>query len=196
MQVPYPFLALAACSGCAIAGQTHGAIIYVDIEDRITDRLPVNLDLDQDGAVDFFAFRTEEVGVSVAGTGDNGVMKLTPTSAFISYLIDGSVIDERGPYRSSGLLAQVFCEEGGCAWFGPFTQVNDPGYVGVEFLIDEMTHFGWIQIGVSRVSGVATIFDFAYESEPGRQILAGNVPAPGGSVALLTGLLAITRRRR
>jgi len=196
MRVPHLFLALTACSGCAIAGDARGAIIYVDIEDRFTERLPVNLDLNQDGATDFFAFRTEDVGVSVAGVNDNGVQKLTPTSAFISFLVAGTVIDDRGPFGGSGLLAQVFCEEGGCAWFGPFTQVNEPGFVGVEFLIDEMTHFGWIQIGVSRINGVARIFDFAYESQPGVPIVAGKVPAPGGGVALLAGMLALGRRRR
>jgi hypothetical protein len=195
MRVPTSFHALAALTVCAAAARAQAVVVYVDIDDKITGVLPVNLDFDGDGAVDFFLFRSEEVGVSVAGARDNRVLGPTPTSAFVAYLVEGTDIDDAGPYATSGFLARLFCESEGCTWFGPFTQVTEPGYIGVEFLIDEMTHFGWIRVGVSRVNGVATIFDFAYETQPDTPIMAGELPAPGGAM-MLAGLVALRRRRR
>lgn len=195
MRGPISLHAIVGVTAYAVAAAAPAGIVYVDIEDASAERLPVTLDFNNDGSVDFFVVRTEDIGVSVAGIGDNEILRLTPTSQFATYLVDGSVIDDGGPYGTSGFLAQVFCEQGACAWFGPFTQVNDPGFVGAKFLIDGMTHFGWIQIGVSRVSGVATVFDFAWETLPNTPIAAGQVPAPG-SAALLAGLVALRRRRR
>lgn len=55
-------------------------------------------------------------------------------------------------------------------------------------------NYGWIE--VERHGMNFTAFAWAYETEPGVPIVAGQVPAPGGAVLLAVGLVAASPRRR
>ncbi|MFG0275988.1 MAG: hypothetical protein ACF8QF_13130 [Phycisphaerales bacterium] len=183
---------------CAIACfDARAEVIYVDIPDRTVDRIPVQLDLDMNGAMDFSVFRTDNVATSIFGTNENNLTRRDSGSQFASYLVAGDGIGPGPGYDQLALLAQEICESGGCSWFGPFPQSGQTGFVGVEFLIDGATHYGWIRLHVARVSGVATIFDYAYQATPDVGINAGQVPSPGAVAGFgFAGLLAGTRRRR
>jgi hypothetical protein len=62
--------------------------------------------------------------------------------------------------------------------FGDWGKNPTNTYLGVKFLIDGETHYGWVRLAVSSgVTGIeATIIAYAYETEPNQQIEAG-VPA-------------------
>lgn len=84
--------------------------------------------------------------------------------------------------------------------FGEFID-TDPltwRYVGVKFERNGATHYGWVALnGYSRVGESIYVHGWAYESEPGVGLIAGQVPEPG-SVFLLAGAglgLAMRRRR-
>ena len=70
-------------------------------------------------------------------------------------------------------------------------------YLGVEFDIDGATHYGWVEVESSEFFLLARVHRWAYESEPGAPILAGQIPEPSGLVLVLAGvLLAWPRARR
>ena len=69
--------------------------------------------------------------------------------------------------------------------------------MGVEFYIGDNIHYGWINLVVAEFIPYAEIYGWAYESEPGKPIIAGAVPEPStlALFALGGGLLAAKRRR-
>lgn len=188
---------IAFCLSCAPAG---AEIIHVDIEDFVVDRRSLSLDINNDAVNDFLIFKSSgDFGKTITQGLDETrrVVTDSPGSSFAAFLTDGDVISESSPFAQAGWLAQERCESdgGACAWFGPFTRLNEPGFIGVEFLVDDLSHFGWIRAEASRVSGVATIFDFAFETRPGVSIRAGQIPAPASAWLFAAAALA-TRRRR
>ena len=84
--------------------------------------------------------------------------------------------------------------EGGVGCFGNFRGGRD--YLGIEFKISGGTHYGWMQIESSRFTTGALIIDWAYESEPGIGIFAGQIPEPSAALLTLIGLSLVCFRRR
>lgn len=50
------------------------------------------------------------------------------------------------------------------------------GYVGFEYLIDGEICYGWFRIKVNTDGNGFTVLDYAYNTEPGAQIITGNTP--------------------
>lgn len=74
--------------------------------------------------------------------------------------------------------------------------VGTRGFIGMEFLISGEIHYGWIDLD-NYNWWQSEIHGWAYESEPGKPIIAGAVPEPSAAffaAASITGLLV--RRRR
>lgn len=74
--------------------------------------------------------------------------------------------------------------------------VGTRGYIGVEFLIEEQVHYGWIELS-NLTWWQSEIHGWAYESEPGKSIIAGAIPEPGAAilVALASCALGFHRGR-
>lgn len=68
---------------------------------------------------------------------------------------------------------------------GPFWETN--AYLGVSLIINETTHYGWIQIDNPNAFPGGTITGFAYETTPGVGIVAGAVPEPSSLILFLIG---------
>lgn len=77
--------------------------------------------------------------------------------------------------------------------------VGARGYIGIEFRIDGQIHYGWIDLSNSTW-WQSEIHGWAYESEPGKPIIAGAVPEPSAAclaaMALVGGVLLRRRRGR
>lgn len=58
------------------------------------------------------------------------------------------------------------------------------GYLGVRFQLEDGWHYGWIYAGGDSIS--LKVFSYAWETEPGKGIIAGAIPEPA-----TTGLLAL-----
>jgi hypothetical protein len=69
--------------------------------------------------------------------------------------------------QTSALMA--FCGEFGCDGYWYYTQAR---YLGVKFRIKGKMHFGWARFKNSSAYG-ATLTGFAYETVPGKSIIAG-----------------------
>jgi hypothetical protein len=81
--------------------------------------------------------------------------------------------------------------------FGPWQDAQN-SFLGVRFLIDGATHYGWIRLTVTTDTGfiVPTVTGYAYETIPGESIRAGQMveddsvpaeksPAANGSLGML-----------
>jgi len=72
-------------------------------------------------------------------------------------------------------------------------------FMGVQFYIDDLVHYGWVRISNPFPVTGGIIMDFAYETEAGIGIMAGAgaVPEPPTIVILGMGsLLLLTRQRK
>lgn len=71
------------------------------------------------------------------------------------------------------------------------------GYIGVEFLIEGQVHYGWIDLS-NYTWWQSEIHGWAYESEPGKPIMAGAVPEPStiACCGWMAGAALLGRRRR
>jgi len=88
-------------------------------------------------------------------------------------------------YPASGMAAVVkgYPLWGGCHYFqwlaGDWANVSNR-YLGLEFQINGRTHYGWarlsVQVGYVYVN--ATLTGYAYETIPGKSIIAGKTHGP------------------
>ena len=53
-------------------------------------------------------------------------------------------------------------------------------YVGIKFTIAERFHYGWMQLEVSGAGDAVTLIDYAYNTNPGEEIRAGQIFATYG----------------
>ena len=116
-------------------------------------------------------------GTAIGSTLDNGLSWRTSTSV----MVDWEVIPDFGTFGA-----------------GSWAFVAN-GYMGVSFTAADGVHYGWVRI-TSFPDQRAYILDWAYENQPGVDILAGAVPEPStiGLMLLGCGVVVITtwRRRR
>ncbi|QDT67750.1 PEP-CTERM motif protein [Planctomycetes bacterium MalM25] len=191
---------LAAGAAVGAAGSADAAIVYSGVQD-----IPVgqfgsqDLNLDGDAYNDILLKNYVFGGGNYQGAYVNFFPgKVVGFSAGLNYasaLAEGDLIDSTttagGPFSAS--LAY------GAA--NPNAEFNsaDGAFIGLEFPINAVSHFGWVRVTIDNAAGSFVINDWAYESEPGVGITAGAVPEPG-SLGLLAagaaGVAALRKRRR
>ena len=66
----------------------------------------------------------------------------------------------------------------------------------MEFEIDGALHYGWARAQGEEETTTTLIFDWAYESVPGRGIRAGAIPEPSAAALLLVALASLCGARR
>jgi hypothetical protein len=91
------------------------------------------------------------------------------------------------PGGSTSLIYPAFHLRSTSGTDGPWQSGVD-AYIGVSFLIDDQTHYGWINLEIpdNRLNG-GVIHDWAYNTVPGEMILAGQVPEPSTWALLIAG---------
>jgi hypothetical protein len=184
----YAFAATAAGVGVlALAKPAQGKIIYTSTHHVITQNHHYKLDLNHDGVADFnlsnyyncgtdfcaiWLYALPAAGNAVEGI--NGPVGLAqscqPNDPMIaSALRGGSRIGPKAPF-CGGMMANV----GWVATFGKWWNVNNR-YLGLKFQIKGKTHYGWARLNVkgSGVNITATLTGYAYETIPGKSIIAG-----------------------
>jgi hypothetical protein len=182
----------AAAAGVSLLALTQPA----DAEVIVTQRpikigsTPVPIDINHDGIPDFQFQVTSvsyyHVGFFVTATvralaggevvGEPGGFR---GNSYASALEQGAEIGPSVHFSSKGGVTierwvQGFC---GCSsphsgFYGNWTDVSNR-YLGVKFMIDGETHFGWVRLAVSTPRWVvARIVAYAYETTPNKPILA------------------------
>jgi hypothetical protein len=196
----------AAAAGVSVLALAHPAEAEVVITHKV---IPVNgtavsIDINHDGIADFQfqTFQRSDGGPASS----NG----WSTSATVKPLAGGGVIGgplsqyRPGPYASAlrrdvmisrfkhfsskgrtviGRVAQGHSKLGS-GWFsvyGKWTSDPQNSYLGVKFVIDGETHYGWVRLKTGYYGSEVQIESYAYETEPNTAICAREVqpcPAP------------------
>jgi hypothetical protein len=112
--------------------------------------------------------------------------------AYVQNLSEGALIDSTtvGPTFFGSMASPT----------NPNSQFNSApdAYLGFSFPISGSTHFGWMRVGIDNVNASFLVKDWAYESESGVGIHAGEVPEPTTLGLLAAGAagVALLRRRK
>jgi hypothetical protein len=103
-------------------------------------------------------------GVCNAGTTDLAVLQ------------DGDVISDLSywDYFTELETQLVITSPDYSSWNG------ETAYVGIKFTIADRFHYGWMQLEVSAAGDVVTLIDYAYNINPGEEIIAGQIYATYG----------------
>jgi opacity protein-like surface antigen len=208
-------LAAGASLACASAAQAR--VVFTPSNAAVGGNGSLQIDLDNDGTFDFTLATFDDnfsVGyvnnVYVTGSiRSNGVMQ-SRANGFAAALKEQALIGARATFQNSALLAhRGSYRSGGGTSLGNFTNTTCR-FLGVRFLINGETHYGWI--GFRSVGeGSANLLGWAYETRPNVHILAGYVgflqecafnsatqrtPEPTSLELLAAGNVAMTDRRR
>jgi hypothetical protein len=185
----YAIVAGAAGVGLlACAQPSEAEIVYTRIDRVIKQGDTYKLDLNRDGIVDFIIQDTfhkscgtnscvSTVTLEVKAPSSNGVVYNYFGAAAMK---PGRVI---GPRRHFAPGLPNMAADGYKHFlpFGNWINVNNR-YLGLQFAIHGKTHYGWARLSVQIQPDVlqvtATLTGYAYETIPGRPIIAGRTKGP------------------
>jgi hypothetical protein len=195
--------AAAGVSVLALAAPATAEVVVTKAHLPVVPLVGVSLDMNHDGTPDFYfsLFSYKEFGrsfqcdLTVVPEHGAGVVATRPEQvAYVSALAQGAKIGPSArftPDSSHDIIENSF----GAFTNGHLTSrfllgkwANNPTnrYIGVKFLIDGETHYGWIRLNVTMSSGPmsirGTITAYAYETEPNEPIYAGLTEEPTAEV--------------
>ena len=193
-----------AWSLALLSSPAHTAIMLTVPAEPLTASPPpapvLELDLDNNGVLDLMIPGSSRQ-IDVIPQGDNLVLSFDQFGTiYAADLAAGSFI---GATPGTGMLwasdtpimSGCFSGGGGTSCGGNF--LGGIEYLGVEFEIDGATHYGWVEVESREFFHFVRVHRWAYESEPGAPIRAGQIPEPSGLVLVLAGvLLGWPRTRR
>ena len=158
----------------------------------------VEVDLDHNGIAELTLSSRGDFTVMTSGpTNVAGIPQPPPDlGAWASPFEYGSRIHSLLPdgiVWTSGRAGLISCRDVGCIGLWQEVGVH---YLGVEFEFDGNTHYGWVEIEIPFLLGGGVLRRYAFESEPGREIVAGFVPEPKvGALAMISISVLLGRRR-
>jgi hypothetical protein len=174
------YATIAGAGAAACASHAQAEVVYTPIRTNLDFIYP--FDLNHDGIPDFqvgsfylSGFDTLGVyplvtGNKIAGTKRNRCFDFGTDAAALPA---GAPI---GPGRS--FQSRANCMAAGYSGLngGPWFEARER-YLGFAFLIDGETHYGWARLSVRSAfafPGMARIEGYAYETIPGKPIIAGD----------------------
>jgi hypothetical protein len=175
----------------AIAGvaDASGQIVYTNVDpDFISVDLPYYLDVDNDGNPDFTLL---DVNVSYVGIYAN---LSAPGNQFLGskfiYTSDSGTYSYFYPFA---METDSIISEGITSWFGgeDFGIMNSSScyyvgpnwcdvtnkYLGLRFITNGQTYYGWARLDVNAAGDEFILKDYAYNATAGEPILAGETPS-------------------
>ena len=203
-----------------VVSTVHAAIVAVSLpkpeeiwSNRIVEKYWLK-DVDGNGTVDF-TLAADFIGTAIRTERSNRIAVLVspppdlggPVAAFDRGNLIGSDIVfplsfYSSAFNSDGFVEQdeylwtgiVLCVSSGCS-YSPFA--GHRAYAGFEFERNGQKHYGYFDWSMAEQSTGFTLHGWAWETEPGRPIIAGAVPEPGSiCLGLLSGACLLLHRRR
>jgi hypothetical protein len=181
----------AGISALSLAPPADAKIIYTKTNTPILVNKPYNLDLNHDGISDF---ELKDHFYTNSGYSDGSLIVLPQKSAnevwtaqqcfgsapslCAARLRKGTRVGPKGAFRQDYPNGEIMVRSNHVSYFGKW--MNATGYLGLKFVIKGKTHFGWARLAVSaqRWHVTATLTGYAYETIPGKAIIAGATKGP------------------
>jgi hypothetical protein len=174
-------LRYAVAAGLALASQVraHGQVIFTPSSAAfhgIGNKL--DIDLDNDGSTDFSLiakwtyYDTGNMIQALFASGDRPSHQiLTDQHDYAAALTKGTRIGPGQNFRAFALMETPFYR-GSWGYWGGYGKNR---CLGVRFLIHGEVHYGWIGFrGVRSFPVSAKLYGYAYETTPGKGIVAGD----------------------
>jgi hypothetical protein len=170
-------LAYASVAGAGVAciSKAQAEVVYTSTHHTV--HLSYALDLNNDGIIDFHiesyelsGFSSLSVKPAVKGNQIGAAHKDECYMSSAAVLPAGAVIG-----ADKSFSPDATCMFAGYR-FGPWAYEKNR-YLGLEFLINGETHFGWARLSINRYycfGCVARIEGYAYETVAGKSITAGD----------------------
>jgi hypothetical protein len=187
----------------ALAPRAEAKIIYTPAHTKVIAFVPLPIDLNHDGIVDFYLWS----GCCISGVGALSVCQYTTmASTFYSGCRYGGAnavrtIDSKGGEYAAALrngtkvqggrfakkgrapLGVVTGRNTGFSWHGPWFNGGKGvknRYLGLKFQIKGRFHFGWarLTVTINQNALTAILTGYAYETIPGKGIVAGQTKGP------------------
>ena len=182
----YALAATAAGVGAlALAQPAEAKIIYTPAHLLIPPGMAYGIDLTHDGVDDFQINNFHRVNshydtIFLAAWGNfkgdavAGLLRLSSTS-YAYALFRGAKIGPSLQFSGNDMLATTYSHR----VFGKWENVRDR-YLGLRLQIKGKIHYGWARLNVSFVSPriSALLTGYAYETIPGKPIIAGRTKEP------------------
>jgi hypothetical protein len=182
----YALAASAAGVGLlALAQPAEAKIVYTPTHVIIGLHDSYKLDLNHDGIADFTILNTSYHNTSTwfyrlyEKAAEGNALEASISHTFQQELAEALNHGARIPashafYHKPALLASAVYNPGGTFSGGKWVNVRDR-YLGVKFQIKGKTHFGWAHLNVTvhGTSVTGTLTGYAYETIPGKSIIAG-----------------------
>jgi hypothetical protein len=190
------YVAAASAAGIGLLGPeaAEAKILYTPADITITTSSPAAIDLNHDGVTDF-SIGFHEVSNSlflgvapdVKGNEVRQTQRIGAAAAFSGAHIGpgGDFAAKSGGY--SWLMMAGVGASGGSTFTGPWAGVTNR-YLGLRFVINGETHYGWarLTVGAQDREGSVVLTGYAYETSANKGIIAGdtsgNSPVSRGSV--------------
>ena len=173
----------------ALTQPVEAKIIYTPAHRVIGPDSKYLLDLNHDGITDFTianSYNCPDSCVSIVvakpANGTHGVEGPLSSRGHASWayaLTAGAIIGPKRPFSASALefAGSGVCHPAGSHW------CNLKRYLGLSFKIHGKTHYGWARISMGSAKGriEAVLLGYAYETIPGKAIIAGATSGPDES---------------
>jgi len=176
-----------------MAPAAEATIVYTPAQLIMSRLTTINLDLNGDGIVDFqavnqitqltsYEFATS-LQIAAAQVG-NGIVANQGERYFAARMRPdvpiGPMVFKQGTTRYGNLFKR-YCVRACSSWssiFGPWAGNVNFRYVGLKFLIQGETHYGWLRVDTRSAQGEAIITGYAYETVPNKPLLTGKTSGP------------------
>jgi hypothetical protein len=180
----YSLAASAAGAELFAAAQPATAeVVYTSAHEVIQQNQQFAIDLNHDGVTDFTVqnirkYSTSYKGARLQMVADAANAVGSSHNSFVKPLSKGAVIGPGSPFHGGAELMalQQKIDSEGTYSFGNWFQSSDR-YVGFKIKIGGQTHYGWARLSTHSNSPfriVAELSGYAYETEVGMPIVAGN----------------------
>jgi hypothetical protein len=185
----YALVAGAAGVGMlALTQPSQAKIVYTPAHITVPTNTLVPLDLNHDGVNDLsftIGAAADSSFLLAYNLRTNGVAGEVQDYRFAAALKPGANIDGGRKFLTGpkpDMLWGDWASSGGGGSTGRWKNADDR-YLGVKFSIKGNIHYGWVRLRVSRPSRIdAVITGYAYETIPGRAIIAGRTKGPNDGV--------------
>lgn len=203
----YTITAITAGVGAlALAQPAEASVVVTKTNIAVNFGSQVSIDLNNDGVNDFtlaaeganydHSFYGTFAAIPLHGGGVVGGNR-GPLGPYASALAKGANVGPSAHFSSSVGRGQLTVERfNGFAsastiitYYGKWAPGAGTQYLGVKFIINGQTHYGWIALSLSKNSELSgTITEYAYETVANKKVGAGNTsasfPSEAGTAAM------------